>query len=374
MADDLEAIIHSTLDAVRPAGGDEGGAGDVQEAVGGDESPEEGAEGVEGGEEAPEGTQDAAEGDAEADDDAAVGEEGDEEGKEAPVEAAGTLAAVNGAAQPAKAVRENRIPYSRHVKITENAVKKATEALATQHTTALAQVTTQLTQERAERAEIRRIEAIMVNEPERFITMLPHLNPKYGELFGAKTTAAPADMPGPDIDLGDGKRTYSLERLEERMAWERQQGVSAATAAAQKVMEPITMRQQAEAEYRQKVEHLDTYLDGVRKNWDGFQANEADILAQLKVDGDAAIAAGQKLPEFRDRIVAAYQKVVIPKLKSSGEAERQKAIAELKKRPVSTSVVAGVPVKKKVASEESDDKQSTEDVIFKAIAPLKGKR
>lgn len=240
--------------------------------------------------------------------------------------------------------RENHIPHSRVVKITENAVKKATAALAEEHTRTLTEKTAKLTEYEAHLTRIAEVENLMFNDPDAFIEVLNTL-PGYAERFGAKTAPAaqfvPTEArPRPDAQNADGSPGYSEEGLQALLDWTISQASAKATAEAEarisKRYEPIERsfkQKQADAEFdRVEAPKVAAKLKDARDNWEGYREHEAEIQAAYLADKSLTLDA-------------AWRKVVVPKLKASQAtlktdraAIRAEILAELAKAPAGTSI------------------------------------
>lgn len=246
--------------------------------------------------------------------------------------------------------RENRIPYSRVKKIAQKAVREARKEWETEYTPKTKEWETTKANYEKELTQYKNFEKIMMNDQEKFLTMLSRL-PAYQPFFTAVQQAiealeakgqAPApqapvqdDMPQPDQQLSDGSYVYSMEGLRQLNAWNRDQAKKEALAEAEKRYGPIESEWQA----HKRVEALRPAVNqqiAEARTWEGFTDNEAEIVKTL-----------QDNP--RISLEGAYRQVVIPKLKAAWEAEkaklvpernkmRQDVITELQSAPKATSV------------------------------------
>lgn len=189
----------------------------------------------------------------------------------------------------------------------------------------------------------RQVESIMEKEPERFVQMVLQANPAYREVMAkvigaaagpqAASTPASADDPEPemDLDLGDGRMTYSAEGFKKLREWERRQGKRDAEALINEKLSPFEQERKAkqeqarlEAIHTQAREAIAAKLDKARK-WPEFTKHEEAI---AKVINDT----GASLED-------AYMQVVMPKLAADRNAMREAILAEQAAQPRSTSVV-----------------------------------
>lgn len=237
-----------------------------------------------------------------------------------------------------KSGRENRIPYSRTVKITENAVKKARTTWEAE--TAPVKAENVAYRERLER--IGQTEEIMFGEPERFLQILATSVPGYAKLLSkhAEEPKKPipdtiSEEPGPDVDMGNGQFGYSPAGLAKLRAYDREQAVLAAEERLSKRYKPLEDAFTSHQGTVRQNEHVNTQLDEGMK-WPGFAEN-ADAILKALTDDFAANPRQPKLRNLRD----AYDAVVFPKLKTDEAAIetrlRAKILDEMKRAPRSTS-------------------------------------
>lgn len=177
--------------------------------------------------------------------------------------------------------RENRLPHSRVVKITENAVKKVTSTLKEAHAAELKQRDDHI-------ARFGEVEQVMFNDPDSFLEVLKTI-PGYAERL---KPAAPVQThtntpPPPDAENADGSKGYSPAGLQALLDWVRTDAVEQATAKAEariaKRYEPLEKtfkQQQADAEF-ERVEgpKIQAKLKDARDNWEGYKEHEAAIQA-----------------------------------------------------------------------------------------------
>lgn len=284
--------------------------------------------------------------------------------------------------------RENSIPHSRVKEMIarreqkliatvakELGISKAEAELKLEDVTgALTERSTKVTDYETRLRDVDTVEAIMANEPERYIQMLAMVNPAY-QRFAAvlqqaatavqqnddATTRAAADdpMPEPDLDLGDGRKTYSLDGLRKRDEWVERRLTRQLEGKIGERLKPIEDERKAAAERQrvevirsQAIERINAQLDVARK-WHGFNEHEADILAALKADPKLGLHD-------------AYMQTVMPKLVADRTKMRNELIAELNAQPRSTSV----PAPTATAKSSSSGSRSTADIAREVIASL----
>lgn len=296
------------------------------------------------------------------------------------------LATELGITLPKPGERENKIPYSRVKTIVGNAQKKvATEVadvLGVQLTddllkpgalkAALGERLGEVPALKQRISEMETVEPIMLNEPRRFMEMLVKINPAYGEFLdgsgrgtsGDKTGAVPDGMPVGDVDLGNGMKTYSPEKLVELVQWAAAQGEK----KRDERFKPILDRIEQEQRIAEAMPRLQAVLDDAA-TWEGFTDHQAEILAELQRDSEAAAKTGGK-PKLT--LESAYRKVVLPKLKEKYTTDHNKVrdavLKEMQATPNSTTAPVSTTAG---AATVGDGQRPLEDVIKASIAGLK---
>jgi len=286
--------------------------------------------------------------------------------------------------------RQNRLPYDRHVKIVENAQVKLFKSITGEDAprtkdgkfdgeAATAQIKARFEEKDAEiaqhkqyKANVEPIERIMVDNPEQFLELLPHLNPAYGDLIGAakqaNAEAREADMPKADIDLGNGQFQYSIPQMEKRLQWERAQAIKEARAAAAKELEPIKKERAASEELGQRQKAVQQTLAEAREGMEGFKENEDAIFEVMR---SARITAEKKGVRNTMTLDKAWVKVMLPQWKKEKQTQWEEWTAEHKGKPTATSTIASTSTKKvePVADKSGDDPITA--AIKRSIAGLK---
>jgi hypothetical protein len=261
--------------------------------------------------------------------------------------------------------RENRIPYSRVKKITENALKEANDGFTKERETLSQKAAAYEAQikdytERFER--VADFERVMVNNKPEFLQWLVSNVPGYSEIFNKMLqpqAQAPAKdpsngMPQPDQDLADGSRVYSLEGLQKLLDWQEQRVSNKVTQQVQQRYAPIETEWQAQRRLAELVPVIQGQIDEARK-WPLFSENEADITKALQSDG-------------RLSLEGAYRKVVFPKIQAERETMRGQILEEIKKAPVSTA--APIRPAKPVAA-STGKPRTLEEIIADQVENLK---
>jgi len=267
--------------------------------------------------------------------------------------------------------RENWIPHSKVVKIIENGINQGKGAFGQKYQA----LETEATTLREAVGRFTPIAEALDLGPEQFLALAGQHDPRYKAFLEAKQAppAAPpaADpwaegMPAPDLDLGNGSKTYSLDGIKALMQHTAKVAKAEALREAEerigsriKPFEEQTQRQQTETALRERTSRT---IDEA-KTWPGFADHEADILKLLQADSAQAKAEGRR-PQLT--LEAAYRQAVLPKLAADRNAIREQVLAELKAQPVSTSV----PRSGAEAISPNGGRRTTQDIAAATIARL----
>lgn len=309
----------------------------------------------------------------------------------APAEPQDDFAKLVGVPQVGIAGRENRIPYSRVKKITEKAVSDIAEAalgrklnagekasdVVKAHVAQIPTLTAKVQDYETRLNTVGQFEDVMVNDPNKFLTMLSKL-PAYKDFFTfvqqsaatigqnqpASTTAVagqptaeqnPADaMPEPDEELSDGSRVYSMDGLKKLLAWNASQVESRVSKQFEERYKPI------ENEWQER-KRLEAVVPVIRKQieeaktWPMFNENQDEIVAALKANPNLSLEG-------------AYRQIVVPKIVADRSRIKQDVLREAQHAPTSTSVPNRAATKP-VAPTAGP--RSLEDIIKESIATLK---
>ncbi len=212
------------------------------------------------------------------------------------------------------------------------------------------------------------IETIMANEPDRFMEMLPTINPGYkawAKQVAQAAQAAAAQQsdddpePEPDFDLGNGQMTYSREGMKKLRAWDRRQGVKEIDAKNAERFKPFEEEAQQKKDRAAQAErqaasdaHLTKRVERARQ-WPQFKEHETDIFATM----DAEKAKGNFIT-FED----AYMMTVVPKLAGERTKIRQEVLAEINGQPRSSSAASTV------TPPAPDKHKTTQDIAREVMA------
>jgi hypothetical protein len=289
--------------------------------------------------------------------------------------------------------KDNRIPYPRVKAIADNQVKKVVGQIAKELGITKAEAELKLEdiigelgtrktkfgeyESRVQNMDA--VERLMEADPDAFMTQLATINPAYKKFVEKQQAAvdrtdtsrerqadavdANDPMPQPDLDLGEGRMTFSMKGLEKLRAWDKRQTLREANEGFKKQLDerfkPIDeaqkaeqVRKQGEAVKQRAAEAIDRKLAKMSKR-PGWKENEKAILDAITANPDLDIED-------------AYIDVVIPKLAGDRTKMREEILAELKKAPASTSTSVQQP-----AADGAGTPKSMEDIIRESIKSLK---
>jgi len=297
--------------------------------------------------------------------------------------------------------KENKIPHSRVVKIVDNQVNARLDPVRVAlgidaKDFSVDKVVARIAQAKDMETEIqnnRNGEFLMDSNPEKFIRTLAAHHPGYkrfvdlldgvvkpAERAAEKPAVDPTNdpEPEPDFPLKDAAgveigRTYSVAGMKKRDEWRDRQ--TEARIFANPKLKSVLDRDEAQARISAAEPGLKMQMDDAR-TWEGFSDSEQEILQVLVDDSTQAKVSGR----YKHDLNSAYRKIVLPKLKAAKEAAekatkeaealgRKKAIADIKKRPASTSAPASGG-----KTPESTGPRDLTDVIKEQVAALKGGR
>jgi hypothetical protein len=293
--------------------------------------------------------------------------------------------------------RENRIPYSRVKKITQNAVNEIAETalgrklaqgekaadVVKAHVAKFPELEAKTKAYEGQIQTYQNFENIMVNDAERHLQMLSTL-PAYKKFFAAveqafsrleqqgpaQTTPAQEavsdDMPQPDQTLSDGSKVYSMEGLKALLGWQAKQVEARVTKQVQTRYEPIERNWQIQQRIEQVRPIVEKQIADAR-TWEKFNENEDEIVKVLQANPQISLET-------------AYHHVVDPKIKAGWDTERSKLVAdrnkireevlaELKAAPKATSAPTAAG---RTPTSVSTGPRSLESIIAEQIKTLKG--
>ena len=265
---------------------------------------------------------------------------------------------------------KQRIPKPKVRRIIENGLRKGREAFDLQRTT----LETELKTSRGQLAELQQG---VTGDPRAFLTELASIDTRYKVFL--EPPAAPAEPardddpePGPDLPIGNGQKTFSLEGMRAVREWDRRQSMKEIDTRLQ----PFTDREKAagqrterQAFERQLHQTMSTQMQEAQ-TWPLFGSMAQDgsltpfqqeVLGALEADSTAARAAGQRP---RLTLEGAYLKISAPRFAENDKAMRARILAELNTAPKGTSVSRGPTDAPRTGT------VSTSDIAAKTLARL----
>lgn len=268
-----------------------------------------------------------------------------------------------------KTGRVNRIPYPRVKKITENAERKLFKSLTgadlgTGETIAAAIERHQGSRrgETEELSALRQGDWVLVNKPEKFLEILPQINPKYAELLASRTAMAetkvedaPSDMPEPDYDLGDGRRTYTPDGIKKLAAWIKADAVREARAQNDKDLKPIRDEREVTLRIQQAASSFQQTVERAKADWPGFNENKKEIEDALRAD----TAGKLTLWTAYLRVKNGKDQAALEAARTDETKLRAKILKEMNEKPSATSTTARTTATKR----DPNEAMTTEDII-----------
>ena len=194
-------------------------------------------------------------------------------------------------------------------------------------------------------------------DTDAFIKMLAGHDPRYQRYLEKQIaqaqaqqvpTAAEDPEPGPDLDLGDGRLTYSLEGMKKLRAWDQRQQ----QRAIDERLKPFTEREKAEqdkaarAQWESQRREQHTQLMNEAQTWPYFGKLPADgTLTPFQQDVLKAMQADEKID-----LRGAYIKVMATHVAEDDTKKRERLMTEMDERAkLATPTVpraSGPPVRK----------------------------
>lgn len=202
------------------------------------------------------------------------------------------------------------------------------------------------------REHINSLRTAVAGDPKAFLSEIAELDPRYKSFLEPQAArheapaAADAKMPGPDLTLSDGSKTYSLEGLQALLEW----NTARVEGRLDERLKPYAEREKAEreraqlTEFQQKAHERFQSQMSEAQTWAGFGTLNPDgsltevqaaVLKRLQDDTAKAKAAGQR-PTMTLR--EAYLEVHAEKLAADDTTKRAQWMKEMNQAPRSTSV------------------------------------
>lgn len=277
---------------------------------------------------------------------------------------------------PKEGERENRLPFSRVKKITENYGKKLTE----RHQAELTPLKTEVETLRTTAATVKNVDRLIATDADRYITMLAGIHPEYKKfLQGGKVDNDPAKVdkdgkpaenkavsalgprPVADHEFADGTMGFTPAQHDKLLDWvaakAKEEALTEARAEMDKRFKPMDDQRKNDEDYTKRVEGVkaegalirDMYGDDVVKKY------EAQIVAHMK-----------KNPTMSPRQAA--REIIMPALQADRNKMRTELLVETGERPAAAKKTPAAAAK---ADGEEHEPTTIEGIIAKSIQGLK---
>lgn len=276
-----------------------------------------------------------------------------------------------GLKEPKEGERENRLPFKRVKKITENYGKKVAAKYEAELTPLKAEVETL----RTVKTSVANVDRLIASDPDRYITMLAGIHPEYkkflqgGKVEGKglsepvvdKAVTALGERPKPDAKFEDGSEGYSPAQHEKLLDWVAAKATAEAEARANAALDkrlgPIENERKGREELNKRVEGVKQEAAQIRDMYG------ADVVAKYE---DKIVAHMKANPTMGARQAA--REVIMPALQADRNKMRTEILAETAARPKAASKT---PVGQTKKTADEDGPRSLEQVIAEAVATLK---
>jgi hypothetical protein len=178
---------------------------------------------------------------------------------------------------------------------------------------------------------------LMERDPRGFLELVAQHDERYRSFLAPPAAAAApvaTGMPDPDVDLGNGTRTYSPDGIVKLIQWASRQEID-------QRLKPIEDRAKTEEQRAQEQRVAEQLEQRVGKQmqeakaWPAWAEYESDVLAALQKDSAAAKAANRR-PTMTLR--EAYLEVKASRMETDHGKVRDRVLAELKLAPKSTAI------------------------------------
>jgi hypothetical protein len=269
---------------------------------------------------------------------------------------------------PVAGQRENRLPYSRVVKIVENARKK----LITAHTAAVKEATDRAAAAGERLKNMDAVDNLINTDTQRYLTMLANINPAYRRFLEPATAPAAAaaipaaaavsdPAPAPDAQFPDGSKGYTPEGLQKLLDWQARNIEANVTAKVQagydKRFGPIEKQWSANQILQEKIPVVRSQIAAAKQTWGALWTaeNEAEIVKVLQANP-------------RVSFEAAVAHVLVPKTAAQRTSMRNEILKEINARP---KAAAKIPAAASTAITEPVGPRTMEQVIADSLKVLK---
>jgi len=205
-------------------------------------------------------------------------------------------------------------------------------------------------------------------DPRAFLETVAQADPRYRSFLTPQQAAQQAvaaendPEPQPDVDLGNGRMTYSLDGLKKLREWDQRKY----ERAIDQRMQPWAEREKAEKDRAQQQEFQEQVRVKARSQME--EAQSWPLFGQISADGSLTPFQSEVLgilqADPRATLATAYIKASASKMAADDATRRAEYAKELNSAPKSTSMArTGVD-----AVSTSTGKRTTHDIVREAIA------
>ncbi len=205
-------------------------------------------------------------------------------------------------------------------------------------------------------------------DPRAFLETVAQADPRYKPFLTPQQAAQQAvaaendPEPQPDVDLGNGRMTYSLDGLKKLREWDQRKY----ERAIDQRMQPWAEREKAEKDRAQQQEFQEQVRVKARSQME--EAQSWPLFGQISADGSLtpfqAEVLGILQADPKATLATAYIKVSAKQMAADDATRRAEYAKELNSAPKSTSMSrTGVD-----AVSTSTGKRTTHDIVREAIA------
>lgn len=238
--------------------------------------------------------------------------------------------------------RDNLIPWSRVVKIIEKGITEGKGEFGEK----FAKLTSEHEMTAKEAAELRafrdQFATALRGDETAFLREIATHDPRYARFLQqqAQAQAQPAapvsdGRPEPDVDLGNGQRTYSLAGIDKLVAWQTKQLLDVELKPYRDREKQEQERAKLEAAEASRITSVRQHIADAAATWPNYADYKPEIERVMREDSAQAETSG--VFQFKT-LKEAYLHVQNQKLAADDTAKRAKWLDEMNKAPKSTSI------------------------------------
>lgn len=274
---------------------------------------------------------------------------------------------------PKEGERENRLPFPRVKKITENYGKKVEARVRAEYEPLKTEVETL----RGTAATVKNVDRLIATDPDRYITMLAGIHPEYKKFLGGGKVETPAvgkdgkpaenkavtdlgPRPAADHKFEDGSMGYTPEQHEKLLDWVANKAKADALAESKAEMDrrfkPLDDERKSKEDYNKRVDGVKAEAANIR------EAYGADVVKKYE---NQIVEHMKKNPTMT--ATRAAREIIMPALQADRNKMRTEILVETGERPKAAKPAPAAPA----AKVEGDEPTTIEGIIAKSIEGLK---